>query len=325
MKLKQQKAAAIKTAKQRIDRSLFLKMLREAEKYSLLKRVASELYRAGFNSRRFFSLLHRDDWTLSNRILEELELIDNGRNGYDPAKVPPLLPVLVKYDTQETLREVRRGRPTQEQAKKAVNAWIQERLKNGWREVDLVNALREVMEPVEDAVVVVKTDPDLVEAEATTKTPRAGVRHQFHVCDGKDWHIVKSPAKARELKADIESKVLAEIRNSVPMDMRKATTCGVCQKALNGIVLTIRDSKGTVQDHLHPSCWWMHRAEPARIPLGMTWLNSTDGLLYRWEGAEKGGWLKVKDERNDPVPEKTVEAVPLATEAEGEGVVHKVL
>lgn len=313
-----------------IDRSLYLRMLRDTQKYPLLVRVASELWRAGFNPRKFFRVLHKDDYTLSTRIMEELERIDRGRNGYDPERVPPILPVLLQYQTTEELKEERKGRPSSEEAKKVVEKWISSKLKLGWKEVDLVRALREFIDPPEEDVVSVKafvedTEPTKGKKGKDVVLKKTVTKHTYHVCDGKNWHDFISPIKAREFQTEVANNVLAVIKSSIPMEQIKRTTCECCGHPLNGQVLSIRDNKGKIQSNLHPNCWWLHRESPCKIPLGMTLLHPAEGVAYTWYGSEKGGWKKTPHETVVETPkEESKPPAPVAAETTPDGFVRKV-
>lgn len=282
----------LKKKKRKIDRDTYLRMLRQSQQYTMIQRIASELYRAGVNSRTFLQTLHKDDWTLSNRVMEELDRIDRGRNGYDPDRVPPILPVYWKEVTGDAAI-VTKGRPTKEEAKKVVTKWVREILLRGWTEADLVRAFNAVVDTDADAIVA-KVDPDLEELEPKKTAVR--YKRQYYVHDGNDWQVYESPAKAKNALAALKDSVVGVIKRADPMPDIHARVCSVCGFPLNGHVMTIRGprankkSKAPVVEHMHHNCWWLKRVELCRIPLGMEMLNAATGKFMVWHGADKGGW-----------------------------------
>lgn len=303
--------------KRSIDRIAFLRIVRETEKYPLLVRVASELYRAGVTPGVFIETLHKDDWSMSTRVMEELERIDKGRCGYDPDRVPPILPVYLKPLTNAAKAEKKaiKGRPKREFAQKETLRWVKHVLSLGWTEGDVQRGIDDVLGDNEP-VIHVKADPDLVAALPA----KAKTHFKYYVHDGSDdWLIFKSPAKAKEAIDALRTKVMQHIRDADPMPDMIARICAECKKPLNGQVMTIREDgpptkKGRkpskkVIEHLHPNCYWLKRVEPVRVPLNMQLLNPADGKLYTWHGADKGGWSLKGINENTKVEEAPVSSV----------------
>lgn len=286
----------LKKKKRKIDRQLYLRMLRETQKYTLLQRVTSELYRAGVSPQRFLRELHKDDWSMSTRVMEELERIDKGRNGYDPDRVPPVLPVYLKPVSVEHAVTFK-GRPTRQAAMREALAWAKLLIARGWTEGDIKRAIDDILEDEDSSkVVIVKADDDLEEKQPK----KAATKLRYYVHDGMDWQIFASATKAKEALAALKSKVMDNIRRAEPMQDITSRICNECKQPLNGHVLTLRGpkvgKKRPVIEHLHENCFWLKRAEPCRIPVGMTLICPADGKPYTWMTAEKGGWQLKKNE-----------------------------
>lgn len=288
----------LKKKKRKIDRETYLRMLRQSQQYTMLQRIASELYRAGVKPGFFLQHLHKDDWTLSTRVMEELERIDRGRNGYDPDRVPPILPVYWKEVTGDNAIPTK-GRPTKDEAKKVVSKWVREIFLRGWTEADLVRAFNSVVDMDSDAIVA-KVDPDL--EEMAPKPSKVRYKRQYYVHDGIDWQVHDSPVKAKKALDTLKDSIVGVIKRAEPMPDIVARVCAVCHQPLNGHVFTVRGERTTkkakkpVIEHLHPNCWWLKRVEPCRIPLGMELLNPATGKFLIWYGADKGGWKEKLNE-----------------------------
>lgn len=297
----------LKKLKRKIDREAYLRMLRETQEYTLLQRVASELYRAGVSSTKFFAELHKDDWTLSNRVMEELERIEKGRNGYDPDRVPSILPVyLVPASPAQVEEAIRfKGRPQRKLAAAEATRWVKSLLLMGWTEGDVNRAIQDVLDDEDDStIVVVKADEDL-----SAEKPKVHTKLKYYVHDGQDWQIYASPVKAKEALATLKDQVMGNIRRAEPMPDITARICAECKQPLNGHVMTIRGpkekgkNKRSVVEHLHSNCYWLKRIEPCRIPVGMELICPSDGKPYVWVGPDKGGWkLKHEPEAESQAP-----------------------
>lgn len=284
----------LKKKKRKFDRNTYLRLLRESQKYTILQRVASELYRAGVTPQLFLRELHKDDWSLSSRVMEELDRIDRGRNGYDPDKVPPLLPVYLKPIASDSEAGIAfKGRPKRKDAQQVAIKWAKSLLLRGWTEGDIRRSIEDVLDDEEDTkVIVVKSDDDIPDEPKV----RTHTKLKYYVHDGLDWQVFASPIKAKEALANLKDLVMGEIRRAEPMADINARICSHCKKPLNGHVMTIREPKTkgkktrTVVEHLHMNCFWLHRIEACRIPVGMELLNPADGKPYVYQGPEKGGW-----------------------------------
>lgn len=298
--------------RRKIDRQIVLKMLRETEKYPLLVRVASELHRAGVDVRKF-QREFQSDWSLTTRIAEELDRIDRGRNGYDPMRVPAILPIYLRPILAETGDVQSIIRPSKADASKQALEWVKSRLLRGWLESDVRRAIDSVLQSQssDTSDVIVVSGASLEEAATEEPVvPRKVVRRYF-VHDGSaDWLVFDSPTAAKRAMNKLVTSVVANVTATVPMEEITARRCKSCGLPLNGQVLTIRtpveSAKGKSKkgknkvskyssEHYHPNCYWLTCTPPPSIPFGMRLLRPQDAATMVWCGPELGGW-RPKDE-----------------------------
>lgn len=243
---------------------------------------------------------------MSTRVMEELERIHKGRNGYDPDKVPPLLPIYLKRIEGEDSIQTK-GRPTRQYASTFVLKTIKDLLLKGWSEGDVVRGFYDVLDSLEDdtKVVRVKELSDCEEAKPKATTGRTVTKIKYYVHTGFDWERYESPKKATEALERLKNEVVGNIRRAEPMPDITARICNECKQPLTGHVVTMRGEKvgrkRQVVEHLHLNCFWLKRVEPCRIPLNMELLCPSDGKTYVWCSPEKGGW-RLKNEIKALVP-----------------------
>jgi hypothetical protein len=294
------KTAQDKKVKQRFSKQDFVQLLSDANKFPLHMRIAAELFRGGVSGRKFMDTMHIEGNAFSMLILDEMTKFDLSRS-YDPERIPPALPQFVRYvptAKQKELREKeKRGRPTTEEAKAFLKKMLDDCLKRGWKEVDFINNLRDMVDGETKSVKVKADEDDLSEVEED----KIKKERTYYARIGKQWQTFTSQLKAMEaMKAD-DDKVLGPV--DVP---EQGAHCHYCRFRLNGLIVTVRSEKE--KRHMHNGCYWMNEADRSQITVGMVVLDPITATSYIYL-PNKGGWV-----------EKEKDATTLPDGASSEGV-----
>jgi hypothetical protein len=310
MKLKKEhhkpikKTAQDKKVKQRFSKKDYVSLLSDAEKYPLAIRIAAELFRGGVSGRKFLDEFHLDGNSFSTQIHGHMAGFDLGR-GIDPNKVPPVLPEFLRHIPTEKIKAEKlkssKGRPTSEQAMAFVKKFVDDCLKRGWDETDLLHPFRELIDKEVVLDTKVKMDDDLAEDEPEKK---AKTEKAYFARIGKKWERFQTQGDAVKAMEEDDDKVLGPVENPVAGEH-----CVYCKFRLNGTIVTVRTEK-TVE-HMHMGCYQMEVCHPAQLTVGMKALHAPSGIYYRYHGADKGGWKK-----EEPVNDET----PVTSGASSEGV-----
>lgn len=288
-----QKTKQDKRVSPRYKKRDYVQMLSDMERYPMIIRVAAELFRGGVTGRRFLDEFHLEGNPISTQVHMYMVQFDL-QKGQNPERVPRLLPEMLRYVPTAKMKEIKeaqkRGRPTHEEAKEYLQKMLKELQSKGWKEVDFINALRELVDGDNEPVATIKLEDD-DEVEADTKKPKG--KHSWHVRIGKKWNNFDKQGDAlKAMESDDESDGI-----TAPVDIpSKRVHCAYCKFKLTGTCVVVRDGKNT--EEMHMGCYWMNVAHPSRVPIGMSVLDAATGKYYTYYGPEKGRW-KMNEEQPD--------------------------
>lgn len=180
----------------KITKADYVAMLASVEKFTLLHRLAAELWRAGITLRQFEDGYHLQDYGLSKQVL--LYMTDfHFERGYDPAKIPPFLPKLV--DTRMARNMIPSGRPDNAGADEFMRKLMGMLTSAGWDAQDIDAMFQRYQQQERDnaAANVLKLAQRIVleddDGETPTDTPKA--RHAL-VCSANCGYELHSPIMA---------------------------------------------------------------------------------------------------------------------------------
>jgi hypothetical protein len=307
-----QKTKQDRTVNPRYKKPDFVKMLSEAERCPLMMRIAAELFRAGISGRDFLDKFHLEGNPMSTQIHAHMVQFDLSR-GQDPARVPPVMPVLLRYvptaKQKELIEKQKKGRPSTEEAKAYLQKLINELQAKGWHEVDFINALRDLVDNDTAPAKTVKIE-DFEDDDEPVKGKAKHIHH-WHIRIGKKWlEFGKQGDAIKAMEKDDETDGI-----TAPVDVpSKRVHCSYCKFKLTGTCVVVRNGKET--EEMHMGCYWMNVANPATVPIGMTVLDAATGKFYTYHGPEKGRW-QIKETPNE-TPDTGTDGGEGVPQAEGE-------
>ena len=258
----------------------YVKMLDDARRWPISMRIAAELWRNGIDLEKFENEFHLEENSLSKQVHESMVQFHLNK-GFDPFKIAPARETFVRYVPPAKVAELNapKGRPSTETVVKFIHKLIEQKKKDGWKEVDFIKGFRVIDDVQEDEIVKVKAAFEEEEANNGTKVRN---RRVYSVLVGNTW--VEGTSKAALLKA---KEAAEKAQRLEPLKDIKSQCCQ-CKYPLTELVITVR--KEGQEENMHFSCYWLKHARPETIPNGMEILNPKEGVFYVWK--QNVGWVK---------------------------------